>query len=221
MAVEIYNEPDRPYVARQFNGPIISAFIKAVYNYFHRPLDHHAEYFKNLSIETADIQHLYFIGRLMGLQLFSLFTDPSGNVYLVYTDEDYPVEEYEYDNGWASDYRAHQPGDGVFGTGDEQGYPVTLTVEQYRKILKAISSVPSAAADSIHIIDVLLAVFLDVSPDDPTPKYNISYNNGGVYKDVVNVVLGPDVSVRYTIILQSMFDRLLSGASVTILVSHI
>lgn len=221
MAVEIYNEPDRPYIAKQFNGPIISAFIKAVYNYFHRPLDHHAEYFRNLSIETADMQHLYFIGRLMGLQLFSLFTDPSGQVYLVFTDENYPVTEYDYDNGWSSDYHAHQPGDGVFGTGDEEGFPVTLSITQYRKILKAISSVPSAAADSIHIIDVLLAVFLEASPDDPTPKYNISYNNGGVFKDVVNVVLGPDVPARYTIILQSMYDRLLNGATVSVLVTHI
>lgn len=221
MAVEIYKEPDRPYIAKQFNGPIISAFIKAVYNYFHRPLDHHAEYFRNLSIETADMQHLYLIGRLMGLQLFSLFTDPSGQVYLVFTDENYPVTEYDYDNGWSSDYHVHQPGDGVFGTGEEEGFPVALSITQYRKILKAISSVPSAAADSIHIIDVLLAVFLEASPDDPTPKYNISYNNGGVFKDVVNVVLGPDVPARYTIILQSMYDRLLNGATVSVLVTHI
>ena len=74
MALE-YLEPDRPYVAKQFNGPIISAFIKAVYNYFHRPLDYHAEYFRTLSIDTADVQHLRFIGRIMGLQLFGLLSN--------------------------------------------------------------------------------------------------------------------------------------------------
>ena len=52
MSIE-YLEPDRPYIAKQFNGPIITAFFKAVYNFFHTFLDHHAEYFKTLSIETA------------------------------------------------------------------------------------------------------------------------------------------------------------------------
>ena len=44
MAALEYKEPDRPYVAKQLNGPIISGFIKAVYNFFHMALDHHTEY---------------------------------------------------------------------------------------------------------------------------------------------------------------------------------
>ena len=104
MAVE-YLEPDRPYVAKQFNGPIITAFFKAVYNFFHTYMDHHVNYFKGLSIETADTQHLKFIGNLMGLQLFQLFADPSGNKYLVYTDESFDTSVYDYNNGWSTDYR--------------------------------------------------------------------------------------------------------------------
>lgn len=212
MAI-LYKEPDRGYIARQFNGPIISAFIKAVYNFLHMFIDHNAEYFKTLSIETADTPHLRFIGRLMGLQLFELFTDPSGGMYLIFTDEAYDVSEYTFDNGWAEVYRAWQEGDGVFGTGGETGFPVSLSTVQYRKILEAISEITSASVDSIYAIDRLLNVFLE------STDYNISYNNG--YVDVINVVLGSTIPVRSTQVLQAMFDRFFKGASSNILVSHI
>ena len=212
MAIE-YLEPDRPYIAKQFNGPIISAFFKAVYNFFHTYIDHHVEYFKKLSIETADTPHLRFIGNLMGLQLFELFTDPSGGMYLVFTDEAFDTDQYRYDNGWAEVYRAYQAGDGVFGTGEETDFPVVLTTEQYRRILEALSTIRSVSVDSIFAVDVLVSTFLE--SDD----YNISYNNG--YIDVLNVVLGPSIHVSDTNILQSMFDRLFKGATITMLVSHI
>lgn len=212
MAV-LYDEPDRQYIARQFNGPIITAFIKAVYNYLHKYMDFHAAYFDTLSIETADTPHLRFIGRLMGLQIFELFTDPSGGMYLIFTDNDYDVSEYTFDNGWAEVYRAYQEGDGVFATGNETAFPVVLTTEQYRKILEAMSEITSGSVDSIYAIDTLLNIFLE--SDD----YNLSYNNG--YVDVLNVVLGPTIPVRNVQILQSMFDRLFKGAVTTMLVTHI
>jgi hypothetical protein len=212
MAI-LYKEPDRAYIARQFNGPIISAFIKAVYNFLHIHIDHNVQYFKTLSIETASTPHLRFIGRLMGLQLFELFTDPSGGMYLIFTDDAYDVSEYTFDNGWAEVYRAYQEGDGVFGTGNEIAFPVLLTTEQYRKILEAISTISSASIDSIYAIDVLLNVFLE------STDYNLSYNNG--YKDVLNVVLGPSIPIRNTVIIQSMFDRLFKGGTLTMLVTHI
>lgn len=212
MAI-LYKEPDRKYIARQFNGPIISAFIKAVYNFLHMFIDHNAEYFKTLSIETADTPHLRFIGRLMGLQLFELFTDPSGGMYLIFTDNDYDVSEYTFDNGWAEVYRAYQEGDGVFGTGNETDFPVVLSTEQYRKILEAMSEITSISVDSIYAIDTLLSIFLE------STDYNLSYNNG--YVDVLNVTLGPTIPVRNTQIIQSMFDRLFKGGTLTMLVTHI
>lgn len=213
MAIE-YLEPDRPYVAKQFNGPIVSGFFKAVYNFFHTFMDHHAEYFKHLSIATADTAHLRFIGNIMGLQLFQLFTDPSGGMYLVFTEGAYDTEvEYEYNNGWSELYRQYQHGDGVFGTGNEQEYPVTLTTSQYRAILEAVSQVASAAVDSMFMIDLLAHVYLDSN------DYNISYNAG--YTDVVNVVLGDSLTQSRVVVLQHMYDRLLQGGTVTVLVTHI
>lgn len=212
MTVE-YLEPDRPYIAKQFNGPIISAFFKAVYNFFHAYMDHHVNYFRNLSIETADTQHLKFIGNLMGLQLFQLFADPSGNKYLMYTDEAFDASMYEYNNGWSNDYHEYQEGDGVFATGEETGYPVPLSDAQYRAILEALSQVLSASVDSLFAIDTLVHTFIG------STDYNISYNNG--FPDVINVVLGPSVHMTLGTVLQSMFDRLFNGATVTILVSRI
>lgn len=149
----------------------------------------------------------------MGLQLFELFTDPSGGMYLVFTDEAFDTDQYRYDNGWAEAYRAYQAGDGVFATGEEIDFPVVLTTEQYRRILEALSTIRSISVDSIFAVDMLVGIFLD--SDD----YNLSYNNG--YIDVLNVVLGPTIPVSNTNIIQSMFDRLFKGASITMLVSHI
>lgn len=212
MAVE-YLEPDRPYVAKQLNGPVVKGFIKAVYNFFHTYMDHHVAYFKNLSIETADVQHLRFIGNIMGLQLFNLFSDPSGGMYLVFTEGAFNTSEYDYNNGWSEAYRQYQDGDGVFGTGNEEEYPVSLTASQYRAVLEAVSQVSSAAIDSIHMIDLLAHVYLE------SEDYHISYNEG--YVDVVNVVLGDSVPQMRVAILQHMYDRLLQGGTVTVLVSHI
>ena len=209
----IYKEPDRAYVAKQLNGHIISAFIKAVYNYFHSFMDNHTAYFKSLSIETADTAHLKFIGNIMGLQLFDLFSDPSGGMYLVFTEGAFDTSEYDYNNGWSDSYRAYQDGDSVFGTGNEQEYPVTLTTSQYRAILEAVSQVASAAVDSIYMIDLLAHVYLG------SEDYNISYNHG--YVDVVNVVLGNEIPQMRVAVLQHMYDKLLEGGTVTVLVSHI
>ena len=176
-------------------------------------MDHHVNYFKNLSIETADTQHLRFIGNIMGLQLFQLFTDPSGGMYLVFTDDAFSTSEYDYDNGWADIYRQYQAGDGVFGTGNEQEYPVVLSTQQYRAILEAVSQVASAAIDSMYMIDLLAHVYLE------STDYTISYNAG--YTDVVNVVLGPSVMQLRVAVLQHMYDRLLQGGTVTVLVTHI
>lgn len=209
-----YIEPDRPYFAKQFNGPVIRNVFKAVYNFLHKDVDAHAAYFRNLSIETANTNHLYFIGNIMGLQLFELFSDYGGGVYITYTDEEYDAEEsYSYNNGWSSSYGEGQEGDGVFSTGSETPFPVTLTDTQYRAILTAISQVSSASIDSIHTMDVLVHTLLESN------DYNFNYNNG--YTDVLNLVLGETVQIKMTNILQSMFDRLFDGGSVTVLVSHI
>ena len=213
MAIE-YLEPDRHYIAKQLNGPIVAGFFKAVYNFFHSFMDRHTDYFKSLSIETANTAHLRFIGNIMGLQLFQLFTDPSGGMYLVFTEGAYSAEvEYDYNNGWAEVYRQYQNGDGVFGTGSEHEYPVTLTTSQYRAILEAVSQVASASIDSIFMIDLLAHVYLE------STDYNISYNHG--YTDVVNVVVGESLPQSRVVVLQHMYDRLLQGGTVTVLVTHV
>lgn len=212
MSIE-YKVPDRAYVAKQFNGPIIAGFIKAVYNYLHMYLDHHCDYFSNLSIETANTPQLRFIGNLMGLQLFQLATDPSGGMYLVFTDEAFDTDEFEYDNGWAEVYREHQSGDGVFATGEETGYPIVLTTTQYRKILQALSQTYAASVSSLLLVDTLVNVLLD------STDYSISYNNG--FTGVLNVVLGLSAPAQMTVRLQAMFDKLFAGADMTILVTHI
>jgi hypothetical protein len=134
-------------------------------------------------------------------------------MYLVFTDDAFDTDEYDYDNGWADVYRAYQTGDGVFATGEETGFPVVLTATQYREILLALSNTSSASVDSLMVIDSLLHTFLN------STDYNLSYNNG--YVDVLNAVLGPTIPARFTAIVQSMFDRLFIGASVQVLVTHI
>ena len=64
-----------------------------------------------------------------------------------------------------------------------------------------------------YLIDLLAHVYLQ------STDYHISYNHG--YTDVVNVVLGSSIMQRDVAILQHMYDRLLQGGSVTVLVTHI
>lgn len=201
-----YKDMDRPYVAKQFNGPIVSAFIKAVYNFLHKDTDANSEYLNELSIDTANTSHLQFIGKLMGIQLFDVLSDAAGGKYLTYHVDIFDTSEFSYNDGWSEDYiEGEFEGQGVFGTGAEQGYPIPLSNAQYAQILNALARIPSASVCSLYAIDTVVHV-LTQSTD-----YSISYSTE--YPDLIQVSLGKRTSLIFINILQGVFDRLFLGGT--------
>ena len=72
-----YKEQDRQYLSRQLNGPVVTGFATAIYNFLHSFVDDTVEYFDNLSIGNAKSDQLTFIGKLMGIPRFYVFQDSS------------------------------------------------------------------------------------------------------------------------------------------------
>lgn len=205
----MYRDLDRPYVAQQLNGPIITAFIKAVYNFFHKDVDDKTDYFNSLSIETADTEHLLLIGKLMGLQLFTIFADAGNNKYLTFATDAYSTEDLEYNNGWAEEYlEGSDDVKGVFGSGAEQIYPIKLSDAQYAKLLSALADTPSASVDSLFVVDTLLNTVVEDG------MYNIERSED--YPDMLNVTLGSSVPLQLVNVLQNAFDTLLKGGTTVV-----
>lgn len=208
MSNETYVDMDRPYIAKQFNGPVISAFIKAVYNFLHKDIDDTSEYLSNLSIETANTEHLLFIGKLMGMQLFSMFVEAGGGKYLTFQAESFVTEdELTYNDGWSQEYHEYDAlaEDGVFGTGAEEGFPIALADAQYAAILDAVSRIPSASINSLYAIDTVARVITN------SQEYHIEYNYD--YPDTVNVNLTRKVSPALVSLLQNVYDRMFKGGT--------
>lgn len=138
---------DRAYFAKQFNGPIISAFFKCIYNFFHKEnrVDEHSSYFKDLSIATAEENQLDTIGRLMGLQrlgIFSININTDGNIVFVsnYTEQ----EDYDDNIGIAEEYvnkveQTDYPAGKLTLTQYGDNKTTVLPIAQFRTVLKLLS----------------------------------------------------------------------------------
>lgn len=65
---------DRPYFARQLNGPIITNILEAIYRFFYIKCGFRKllDYFSSITIENSGKYQLNFLGSIMGLQRFSV-----------------------------------------------------------------------------------------------------------------------------------------------------
>lgn len=157
---------DRVYFARQLNGPVITGLFNSVYDFFHKKLlfDSNADYFKNLSIETADSYQLNMIGQLMGLQRLKIIgvdITPIGN--LQYTKDYVQQEKYEDTIGFAEEYvnrleDTDYPA-GMFTSNQYgSGIVVALPIEQYRKLLLAVSKSQNVCS-LLFITELIYIIF--------------------------------------------------------------
>lgn len=137
---------DRPYFARQLNGPIISAFFNAVYNflYIHCKFRGLLDYFKGLSIVTAKKSQLNFIGSLMGLQRFSVRgVDTSDRNSITYTSDYEDQIVYPEVIGFSDEYTEQPPDNPRYGkftdTYAGAGEVLPIQEEQFRELLSTIA----------------------------------------------------------------------------------
>ena len=138
---------DRPYFAKQLNGPIIKGLFNCIYDFLHKEtgLAKHTDYFKGLSIATANEMQLRTIGQLMGVQRLNIAgieQDTSNTI--AFTDDYAPQESYNDNIGFAEEYidKMENPiypagmfAKNQYGSGDI----VLLPIDVFRKLLQILS----------------------------------------------------------------------------------
>ena len=138
---------DRPYFAKQLNGPIIKGLFNCIYDFLHKEtgLTEHLEYFKGLSIATANEMQLRTIGQLMGVQRLNIAGIEQGTKDTVTFTADYVQQESYNDNiGFAEEYVNKQENmeylAGMFSKSQYgSGITVLLPIDIFRKLLYMLS----------------------------------------------------------------------------------
>ena len=138
---------DRPYFAKQLNGPIIKGLFNCIYDFLHKEtgLTEHLKYFKGLSIATAKEMQLRTIGQLMGVQRLNIksIEQGAGNT-IAFTDAYAPQESYNDNIGFAEEYidKVENPiyPAGMFAKSQYgSGATVLLPIGVFRKLLQMLS----------------------------------------------------------------------------------
>ena len=138
---------DRPYFAKQLNGPIIKGLFNCIYDFLHKEtgLTEHLEYFKGLSIATAKEMQLRTIGQLMGVQRLNIKSIEQGaDNTIAFTDAYAPQESYNDNIGFAEEYidKVENPiyPAGMFAKSQYgSGATVLLPIGVFRKLLQMLS----------------------------------------------------------------------------------
>ena len=138
---------DRPYFAKQLNGPIIKGLFNCIYDFLHKEtkLTEHTDYFKGLSIATASEMQLRTIGQLMGVQRLNIAGIEQGAKDTVTFTADYVQQESYNDNiGFAEEYidKLENPvyPAGMFAKSQYgSGAIVLLPIDVFRKLLQMLS----------------------------------------------------------------------------------
>jgi len=153
---------------RQLNGPQAVAFVRSIFAYFKDAYDDNLDYLNGLNIETANEQHLNFIGKLMGIRrpivqsesyskllYFSdnLQSNDSQGLAKVYTDVDGQGGFFDTTDGFSSNENAD-----------------ILPIEDYRFLLKVVSE-QEGSFRSLVLIDKIVSQFI---PE--TITYKLSYH---------------------------------------------
>ena len=138
---------DRPYFAKQLNGPIIKGLFNCIYDFLHKEtkLTEHTDYFKGLSIATASEMQLRTIGQLMGVQRLNIAGIEQDTKDTVTFTADYVQQESYNDNiGFAEEYidkleNLVYPA-GMFAKNQYgSGVTVLLPIGVFRKLLQMLS----------------------------------------------------------------------------------
>ena len=138
---------DRPYFAKQLNGPIIKGLFNCIYDFLHKEtgLAEHLEYFKGLSIATANEVQLRTIGQLMGVQRLNIKSiEPGTSNTIAFTNDYAPQESYNDNIGFAEEYidKMENPiyPAGMFAKSQYgSSTTVLLPIAIFRKLLQMLS----------------------------------------------------------------------------------
>lgn len=159
------------YLWQQLNGPQASGICKAIEEYWKTIFDDKLDYFNNLSIETANDDHLTLFGLLSGL-IRPTISEPDRD-YFYFTE--YAEQEVPYGFGDTEDPTVG----GRFVKTDANGvHNVSLDTEYYRALLRAWTS-GEGEIGSLMLLDDICAELskLDLGPEE-APFYSFSFMEG-------------------------------------------
>lgn len=160
------------YLWQQLNGPQASGICDAIEAYWKTIFDTKLDYFNNLSIETANDDHLTLFGLLSGL-VRPTISEPDRD-YFYFTEN----AEQGVTHGF-SDLADPTVG-GKFSKLDTGGgiHNVSLDTEYYRALLRAWTE-GEGEIGSLMLLDDICAELtkLDISPET-VPFYQFSFMSG-------------------------------------------
>lgn len=137
---------DRPYFARQLNGPIITNILEAIYRFFYIKCGFRElfDYFNSITIKNAGKYQLNFIGSLMGLQRFSVRgVDTSDKNSLSFTNDYEEQTVYTENIGFSDEYMKQDPDNPIYGKFANSyagaGEVLPIPEPEFRQLLLTIS----------------------------------------------------------------------------------
>lgn len=137
---------DRPYFARQLNGPIITGILEAIYRFFYNECGFRRllDYFNSITIKNAEKYQLNFIGSLMGLQRFSVRgVDTSDKNSISFTTDYEEQTVYTEKIGFSDEYMKQDPDNPVYGKFANShagaGEVLPIPEPEFRQLLLTIS----------------------------------------------------------------------------------
>lgn len=146
------------FLWKQLNGPQITAFCKAIYQWIKRELNPTLDYFNTFSIGTATDDHLTTIGTLLGIKRPIVSLAAASSFFFTEdkeTDNERGFSEFKGGTG------------GVFADIDVTGMDSKFLGESYyRSLLQSIVSSKGEPGSLILIDDVCTYLFNTYRKDD-------------------------------------------------------
>lgn len=198
---------DRPYFARQLNGPIITGILEAIYRFFYNECGFRRllDYFNSITIKNAEKYQLNFIGSLMGLQRFSVRgVDTSDKNSIAFTTDYEEQTVYTEKIGFSDEYMKQDPDNPVYGKFANSyagaGEVLPIPEPEFRQLLLTISKYGDFLG--IKALITLIKTSLDGSTDFRLER-STKANDSFIVKTGRTIL--PVIQLQLNIILSSVY----------------
>lgn len=159
------------YMWQQLNGPQVTAIRDAIFEYWKSIFDEKLDYFNNISIDTANNDHLTLLGLLSGLTRPTI--SEADRDYFYFTED----PEYNTTHGF-SDLNDLSTGGRFVKADVGQGvHNVSLNEEHYRTLLKAFVN-GEGELGSLELLDDICYELTKLDLGDTDPFYRFVFMEG-------------------------------------------
>lgn len=169
--------PPINWLWKQFNGPQITAFATAIFNWFSEQFNSILYYWQHLSIDTATSEHLTTIGALQGIsrplmnitpETFFWFSEvPADGTY-------YPSDPYRKSEHGLSDVADMAVGGKFADITEASKVWDYLSTPLYRTILQAARDSEGEQGSLVYLDDILFKLYTYLNPTATQGPYKIN-----------------------------------------------